>query len=290
MSEDAAAYIGQLSADKRWRWDGTTWLPALDDLPSATMPAWLSLKLRSQATWTTVVVVLLVGLIADQFLRAGAVGLGASATFGSAAVILVFVGRISRLEPRLLAAAAVLFGTWLSLRASPWLLVPDIAVALVLLGIAASLAMRGSVLDIGIAESIARGLSTAIHGIAGAAFVVCKPIVHTRSRISVLAPIARGLVIPATYPTIYATIGSMNRIKISVTVDPTLLKAVDDFVERHEGADRSKVIDQALNQWSAAQQEEAMVSQYFESPGPSSEREFWRSTRRAAAIRTFSRG
>ena len=82
----------------------------------------------------------------------------------------------------------------------------------------------------------------------------------------------------------------MNRIKISVTVDPTLLKAVDDFVERHEGADRSKVIDQALNQWSAAQQEEAMVSQYFESPGPSSEREFWRSTRRAAAIRNFSRG
>jgi Domain of unknown function (DUF4173) len=194
MSEDAAAYVGQLSADKRWRWDGTTWLPALDDLPSATVPAWLSLKLRSQATWTTVVVVLLVGLIADQFLRAGAVGLGASATFGSAAVILVFVGRISRLEPRLLAAAAVLFGTWLCLRASPWLLVPDIAVALVLLGIAASLAMRGSVLDIGIAESIARGLSTAIHGIAGAAFVG-KPIVHTRSRISVLAPIARGLVI-----------------------------------------------------------------------------------------------
>lgn len=194
MSEDAAAYMGQLSADKRWRWDGTTWLPALDDLPSATVPAWLSLKPRSQATWTTVVVVLLVGLIADQFLRAGAVGLGASATFGSAAVILVFVGRISRLEPRLLAAAAVLFGTWLSLRASPWLLVPDIAVALVLLGIAASLAMRGSVLDIGIAESIARGLSAAIHGIAGAAFVG-KPIVHTRSRISVLAPIARGLVI-----------------------------------------------------------------------------------------------
>ena len=96
--------------------------------------------------------------------------------------------------------------------------------------------------------------------------------------------------IPATYRTIYATIGSINRIKISVTVDPTLLKAVDDFVERHEGADRSKVIDQALNQWSAAQQEEAMVSQYSESPGRSFEGEFWRSTRRAAAIRTFSRG
>lgn len=194
MSDDAAPSIGRLSADKRWRWDGTAWTPALGDVPAATVPSWMSLKLRSQATWTTVFVVLVVGLFADQFLRSGTVGLGASATFVSAGAILIFAGRISRLEPRLLAAAAVLFGLWLSLRASPWLLVPDIAATVALLGAAASFAVRGSVLDLGIAEAVARGFTVALHGIAGAAFVG-KPIVRSRSRVSLLAPVVRGLVI-----------------------------------------------------------------------------------------------
>jgi Domain of unknown function (DUF4173) len=194
MSDEAAAHIGQLSPDRRWRWDGTAWKPVLNDLSGVSMPAWLSLNLRSQATWATVVAVLVVGLIADQFLRAGAVGLGASATLGSAAVLLIFAGRITRLEPRLIAAVAVLFGTWLSLRASVWLLAPDIAVAVALLGIAASLSARGSMLDLGIAESIARGVHGAVHGIAGAAFVE-KPLARIRLRISGVAPIVRGFLI-----------------------------------------------------------------------------------------------
>jgi Domain of unknown function (DUF4173) len=194
MSDDAAAQIGRLSADKRWRWDGTSWLPTAGHVAPVPVPSWMSLKLRAQATWMTVVAVLVVGLIADQFLRAGAVGLGASLTFAAAAAALIFAGRIVRLEARLLAAAVVLFGTWLSLRASPWLLVPDIAVALVLLIVAASLAGRGSILDLGIAEAGARGLSAALHGIAAATFIA-RPITRTRSRLSALAPVIRGLVI-----------------------------------------------------------------------------------------------
>jgi hypothetical protein len=205
MSDDAAARIGRLSADKRWRWDGTSWRPAEGEAGPRPVPAWMSLKLRSQATWMTVVAVLAIGLVADQFLRAGAVGLGASLTFAAAAVALIFAGRIARLEARLLAAAAVLFGTWLSLRASAWVLVPDIAVALVLLGVAASLAARGSVLDLGIAEATARGFSAALQGIAGAAFIA-KPITRTRSRISALAPVIRGLVIAAPIAVVLAVL------------------------------------------------------------------------------------
>jgi hypothetical protein len=157
-------------------------------------PAWMSFRVRTQATWRAVGAALLVGLAADQALRASAIGLGASVTLGCAALLLVFAGRISRLESRLLVAGAAVFGAWLSLRASPWLLVPDIAAALVLLAIASSVAVRGSLLDIGIAESVARAFNGALHGIGGGAYVG-KPIFHTRSRVAGIAPLARGLLI-----------------------------------------------------------------------------------------------
>jgi metal-responsive CopG/Arc/MetJ family transcriptional regulator len=81
----------------------------------------------------------------------------------------------------------------------------------------------------------------------------------------------------------------MNRVKVSVSLDPTLLRAVDDFVEIHRGADRSKVIDQALGLWSAAQQDAAMQAQFAGTDEASSEREAWRAVRRAAATRRFRR-
>jgi metal-responsive CopG/Arc/MetJ family transcriptional regulator len=77
----------------------------------------------------------------------------------------------------------------------------------------------------------------------------------------------------------------MNRVKISVSLDPILLRAVDEFVAQHAGADRSKVIDQALNQWSAALQDRAMIEQYSNAGEPASERAAWRAARRAAAGR-----
>jgi hypothetical protein len=120
--------------------------------------------------------------------------LGASAALVAAAVLIVFVGGITRLQSRLLAAGAALFGAWLSLRASPWLLVPDIAASLLLLGMAASFATRGSLLDIGFTESIGRAFHAALHGISGAAFVA-RPIARTRSRLGVIAPLARGVLI-----------------------------------------------------------------------------------------------
>lgn len=87
------------------------------------------------------------------------------------------------------------------------------------------------------------------------------------------------------YPTDYATIGRMPRVKVSVTVDPDLLNAVDSFVREHGDLDRSKVIEQALALWSAAQQEVAMEQQFagpLESPA---ERSAWRAVRRASVGR-----
>ena len=82
-----------------------------------------------------------------------------------------------------------------------------------------------------------------------------------------------------------------NRIKISVTVAPHLLRAVDAFLEAHPELDRSKVVDQALTLWCAEQQDKAIEAQFL---GPLStseqeEHEAWRQIRRAAAERMLRR-
>ena len=95
---------------------------------------------------------------------------------------------------------------------------------------------------------------------------------------------------PITDPTINATISRMSRIKVSVTLDPELLGAVDGFVQSHPGQDRSKVIDQALHQWYTQQQDTAMEAQYARAEGDviGPERKAWRAIRRSAARRRLS--
>jgi len=79
-------------------------------------------------------------------------------------------------------------------------------------------------------------------------------------------------------------------VKVSVSVDPKLLQAVDAYVREHDGADRSKVVDQALGYWSAAQQDAAMELQFADSAGPpEGELESWNSIRRAAAKRRLNK-
>lgn len=205
MSGEAPAHAGQLSADGKWRWDGTTWQPAVSDILSRPAPQWLSVKLQAPATWLTLAGALIVGLIADQALRAGVFGLAASLTLAITAFVLLFAGRLLTFESRVLAAAAVLFAAWLTVRASPWLLWPDVAMSLVLLGFAASIAVRGSLLDIGIAESLARAVHTFLHGAAGAAFVI-QPLGRTRKQLGRVAPLARGLLIAAPIAVLLASL------------------------------------------------------------------------------------
>ena len=80
-----------------------------------------------------------------------------------------------------------------------------------------------------------------------------------------------------------------RRVKISATLDPELLQAVDAFVAEHAGLDRSKVLDDALRLWCAHQQEQAMEAQ-FTAPQDEREREeraAWRRIQAAAAERIF---
>lgn len=83
-----------------------------------------------------------------------------------------------------------------------------------------------------------------------------------------------------------------RRVKISATVDPQLIAAVDTYVAAHAGLDRSTVIDEALALWYARQQEAAMEAQYAgatdEGP-PAEEWAAWRAMQRAAVERLLDR-
>src|SRR5581483_11397173 len=138
---------GQISPDGRYVWDGTAWTPSA--AAPFDPPAWLSPRLAEKATWLAPAAALIVGLLADQFFRVGVFGLAASAMVTAAAIALVVTGRVHRVEPLVLTALAVVFGACLTLRASPWLVWPDLAFAAVLLWSAASIARRGSLLDLG---------------------------------------------------------------------------------------------------------------------------------------------
>lgn len=80
-----------------------------------------------------------------------------------------------------------------------------------------------------------------------------------------------------------------RRVKISVTVDPALLKEVDRFVSKHPEQDRSKVVNEALFLWYAREEERAIAEQYA---APQSELEkeelaAWHRIQAAAAERIF---
>lgn len=52
--------------------------------------------------------------------------------------------------------------------------------------------------------------------------------------------------------------GKEARMKVSVTVDPALLKTVDKYVRLNRGTDRSNIFERALWLWLREQQDMAM--------------------------------
>jgi hypothetical protein len=205
MSEDAAMHVGRLSPDGRYRWDGAAWAPVSPAPAIPHLPAWASLKVAAGASWWVVAAALIAGLVTDQALRVGTFGLGFSLALAFVALALVFVARAERLEARLLAGSAAVFAAWLSMRASPWLVWPDLAAALILVGTAASFVRRGSLLNIGIAEAAARAFQALLHWVAGAAWAI-RPITAMRAPFASAAPVARGLLIATPVAVVVAAL------------------------------------------------------------------------------------
>jgi Arc/MetJ-type ribon-helix-helix transcriptional regulator len=82
----------------------------------------------------------------------------------------------------------------------------------------------------------------------------------------------------------------MPRVKVSLSLDPLLIRDVDAYVDRHADSDRSKVVDEALRLWSAAQQRAAMELQFAdEDETDPAELDAWRQVRRGSARRRLTR-
>jgi Domain of unknown function (DUF4173) len=112
-----------------------------------------------------------VGLATDLALRAGGLGLGGALLVAVATAALLASGRLATWSARLTVAAAPLFGAWLALRTSPWLIPLDLLAAAGLLAVGASLARGGSLTDLTIPRMVLRALHAGLHAVAAPAFV-----------------------------------------------------------------------------------------------------------------------
>lgn len=85
------------------------------------------------------------------------------------------------------------------------------------------------------------------------------------------------------------------RAKLSVTVDAAKVEVIDRYVAAHSGTDRSKLVDEALSLWIAAEQRRAIREQHEPLEGADEkvlreERSAWNAIRDEAAARALASG
>jgi len=121
-----------------------------------------------------------VGVVVSALLAGVLVDLAVRSEFGLAGAILVVavvvgflvVGRPASRQARGLIGAAAVFGVFLAVRSSPWLVPLDVLAVAGLLVLGASLARGGSVLDLPVSGLLARAVHAVVHGVGAPAFAV----------------------------------------------------------------------------------------------------------------------
>ena len=80
-----------------------------------------------------------------------------------------------------------------------------------------------------------------------------------------------------------------RRVKVSLSLDPTIVEYLDAYIAAHPTLNRSRVVEAALRAFRQRQIEAELEAQYAEPDSPEIQRELegWRRIRRAAARRTF---
>jgi hypothetical protein len=167
------------STQSRTRWIASEW------------PRFLDPPVEKSRTPLVVLLCVAVGLCFDLAMRSGVRGVGGALCIALASAALLVSNRVRNPQAMILIGAAPIFGVWLIVRATPWLLVPDVlaACALVLLGV--SLSAGAPLFDLSIARVIARALQAGTQALLSPVYLLAGV---SRDR-RWLAGVVRGAVI-----------------------------------------------------------------------------------------------
>ncbi|MEA2646998.1 MAG: hypothetical protein QOE92_2081, partial [Chloroflexota bacterium] len=170
MLFEGGAYI---SPDRRWRWDGAAWIPNLSQINWQ----WPGARAARPADIAVVVSVAIVSVLFDLAVRSWTLGLASTMCAVAVAVSLVATRRVrNRWALGAIALAGVFASCW-SVRASAWVLVPDLLAVVLLLALAAWLATSGSLLDFRTSQLLRLAGFSLVHVLSAVSFV-SRPLVE----------------------------------------------------------------------------------------------------------------
>jgi hypothetical protein len=155
----------------------------------------LDLEVERRADGRVLAAAAVAAVMTDLALRSGVAGVAGALLVVAVAACLLASGRVTNPQAQGLVAAAVVFGAWLPVRMSPWLLPLDVLAAGLLLVAGASLARGGSVLDLSLPRAVSRAVHAAAHAIAAPAFLVRTAEDGDLPRLSGLPALLRGLAV-----------------------------------------------------------------------------------------------
>ncbi len=126
-------------------------------------------------------------------------GLAGTILVAATAACLLLSGRLVNRQAQFTSLLVPVFGLWLAVRTSPWLIVPDVLVVAGLLTVAASVAYRGELFDLLLPKAIGRAIHGVLHLLAAPAFIL-RPLVvllkdGRRARSIEVMAFIRGLVL-----------------------------------------------------------------------------------------------
>jgi hypothetical protein len=137
------------------------------------------------------------GVLLDLAVRSGVASIGGALLVIGVSVAMFKTGRLRTLEARVLVATAPLFGGWLAVRTSDWLLPLDAVAVLGLFVLGASLSSGGSLFDLTLPAVVQRAGVAVLHGSSVPSFLqpLLRREVDRAARHGVVVPAVRGVLL-----------------------------------------------------------------------------------------------
>lgn len=164
--------------------------------PEQTWTGWVDVTDVTPADGRVVVAVVAAAVGTDLALRSGVTGAAGALLPAVVVAGLLGSGRVPNRRAWPVLVLAPLFGLWLSVRTSPWLLPLDVLTVGGLLALGASLAREGDPADLSIPNLCGRALHTLVHGVLSPAFLL-RGLSRRRLPVNSTGAIIRGSILAA---------------------------------------------------------------------------------------------